>query len=56
MFTVLFLVLMVVGSGGGVGGRGSAGGGGSVGGGHGPDGWDAVFLQVFIFIFTPKVL
>ena len=38
MFTVLLLVMMVAGSGGGV------------GGGDGPDGWDAVFLQVFISI------
>ena len=40
MFTVLVLVMMVV------------GGGGGAGGGDGQDGWDAVFLQVLIFILT----
>ena len=37
-------MMMVAGSGGG------AGGGGGVGGGDGPDGWDAVFLQVSVKI------
>ena len=44
MFTVLLLVMMVAGGGGGV------GGGGGAGGGDGPDGWDAVFLQVSVKI------
>ena len=38
MFTVLLLMMMV------------AGGGGGAGGGDGPDGWDAVFLQVSVKI------
>ena len=45
MFTVLLLMMMVAG------GAGSGGGGGGAGGGDGPDGWDAVFLQVSVKIW-----